>query len=62
MNSAASIEKKKNPIPPPIIPIQIAICLILDICRELFNLIIESNPTTQTIIIRMNTIKHYWQA
>jgi len=31
MNSAISIEKKKNPIIPPIIPIQAAICLGLDI-------------------------------
>jgi len=31
MNSAISIEKKKNAIPPPINAIQAAICLILDI-------------------------------
>jgi hypothetical protein len=30
MNSAISIEKKKNPIIPPIIPIHAAICLGLD--------------------------------
>jgi hypothetical protein len=30
MNSAASIEKKKNPIPPPIIATQVRIALIFD--------------------------------
>jgi hypothetical protein len=31
MNSAASIEKKKNPIPPPIIATQVIMALIFDI-------------------------------
>ena len=57
MNSAISIEKKKKPIPPPMIAIHAAICLILDIQLESFNLIIESNCPPQTIIIRkMNSI------
>jgi len=36
MNSAISIEKKKNAIMPPIIPIQAAIFLILDIMKRIF--------------------------
>jgi len=36
MNSAISIEKKKNAMAPPIIPIQAAICLFLDIMNRIF--------------------------
>ena len=43
MTSTISIEKKKNKIPPPIIAIQAAICLSLDIMKGFSKLIIESN-------------------
>jgi len=41
MNSTISIEKKKNPIIPPIIPIQDKIFLFLDIMRDFSNLLLN---------------------
>ena len=43
MSSARYWDKKKNPIPPPIIATQAKICLILDIMRRTSKLTIESN-------------------
>jgi len=41
INSTISIEKKKNAIPPPIIPIQAAICLVLDIVSDFSNVLLN---------------------
>ena len=57
MTSVRNWEKKKNPIPPPIIATHAAICLVLDICVGFYRLTIESIVTSQGRTVRRYSLK-----